>query len=143
MKHLIALLAMTLIGAPALAHEDHHPDPQPPVEVGIYGQWKTERPTRINPYAVAYGEVLFSEGKITFKSICSYHHGPIVTAIVEAAAEYRAGSFRILETKREINYEEGYSCEAYLSEGRIHYREMDGKLYLASHNTGWRMTLIR
>ncbi len=146
MKHLFVLLAVALIGAPVLAHEEPPPPNEvvpAPIENQILGEWKTERPTRINPYAVAYGEVFFTEGSVVYKSICSYHNGPVVEAVVEAPVDYHDDSFRILESKREITYDGHYSCEAYVSEGRIHYKLRHGKLYLANYPTGWRMTLIR
>lgn len=157
MKHLLTILAVALIGAPVMANdavpgtcgpEENNPAcmdpvPQPAPVNDLLGGWKTERPTRMNPYAVAYGEVEFTETSVVYTSICSYHNGPVLTASVEAPVEYRHHSFRILRSEHQITHEDGFSCEAYLGEGPISYRHDDGKLYLASYRTGWRMTLLR
>jgi hypothetical protein len=150
MKHILVLLVMALMGAPAMAEDYDEPErplplpeePAPAPGQDLLGEWLTERPTQINPRAVSYGRVIFSEQKVVYEATCSYEYGPVLKASVESEVEYSEGRFFILETKRTVNFEQGYSCEAYLGRSAVHYRTVDNRLQLYSRH-GWRMTLVR
>jgi hypothetical protein len=131
MKLVLNILAATLIATSAFAAD-------------IAGNWKTERPTSINPYAMAIGHVTFDAETITYRSECIYDRGPVVEASVVADVEYKETSFNILKTVRNETRDNGYACSAYLTEGRVSYRlREDGRLVLFNPRYNWRMVLIK